>query len=106
MSGVKDEFVMDENGTHWHRPAFQPVGAWSYDAEYHWLIFTETEVGADAVPIAGASVIVAYDVPSTWAARMLPLLNVEPPDGLPTCHCTGLQTAHNRGCPHYVRPRR
>ena len=42
------------------------LGEWSYDADRHWLVFTEAE---------GASVIVAFDVPATWAAGMLIVLN-------------------------------
>jgi hypothetical protein len=41
-------------------------GQWSYDPDSHWLVFTEN---------GGASGIVAYDVPATWAKRMLPALN-------------------------------
>ena len=44
------------------RSALRTPGQWSYDDEYHWLVFTESE---------GASAIIAYDVQPQWAARIL-----------------------------------
>jgi hypothetical protein len=43
---------------------------------------------------------------ASWRIHDILRTHIHSPEPAMDCHCTGLQEAHNRGCPFYVRPNR